>query len=329
MRRNFISNFFINLVCHDFWRKLVALFLALLLYLAIAPRTSEKREKSFANVPVHIELPGNLVNNSDDIPRVEVTLSGDMQMLDNIDPGTLYLRTVVNSDAVIPGELYTLRLRMGDLNGLPNGVRVSSISPRELPLTLERLIHKRVIVKPSYGSQEAMSRDYEISNCRLVPASVVLSGSARVLDSIQEVSTNAIPLDEQVTDNFEYRTALRLPPGVRSDISEVDAHVEVIKSVVSQTFEVGPVRIIQSAEHTRKFKVSDPTPGSLTVELRGQRSLLGRMHSREISVTVNLDSITQPGSYDLPVAVSLPTYVNDITVQSFSPATVRVTVVQE
>ena len=57
MRRNPFIQFFINLICHDFWRKLVALFLALLLYLAIAPRTSEKREKSFANVPVHVELP--------------------------------------------------------------------------------------------------------------------------------------------------------------------------------------------------------------------------------------------------------------------------------
>ena len=178
MRRNFLSRFFINLICLDFWRKLVALFLALLLYLAIAPRTSEKREKSFMNVPVHIELPGNLVNSSEDIPRVKVTLSGDIKTLDNIDPGALYLRTAVNSDAVIPDEPYTLRLRFGDLNGLPHGARVSSITPRDLSLTLERVIHKRIIVKPRYDSMDDMLQDYEIANCRLVPSSVVLSGPA-------------------------------------------------------------------------------------------------------------------------------------------------------
>ena len=53
----------LNFIRRDFWRKLVAVSLALLLYMAINQRISEKREKSFTNVPVNVELPSDLFLN--------------------------------------------------------------------------------------------------------------------------------------------------------------------------------------------------------------------------------------------------------------------------
>ena len=46
MRQNSRWTPIIDFFRRDFWRKLVAVFLALLLYMAIAPRTGEKQEKT-------------------------------------------------------------------------------------------------------------------------------------------------------------------------------------------------------------------------------------------------------------------------------------------
>ena len=89
----------LNFILRDFWRKLVALALALLLYMAINQRISEKREKSFTNVPVNVELPADLYLNNRSALMVKVTLSGNAKTLDDIDPGALRIRAEVHKES--------------------------------------------------------------------------------------------------------------------------------------------------------------------------------------------------------------------------------------
>ncbi|MBR2358630.1 MAG: hypothetical protein IKA65_11490 [Lentisphaeria bacterium] len=313
----------------DFWRKLVALFLALLLYLAIAPRTSEKREKSFTSVPVTIELPANLALSDNTVRRVKVTLSGNAKALDEIDPGALRIRTEVNGEGFIAGEPYQLRLRREDISGLVYGVKVESISPRDLVLDLEPVISKHLPIRPRYDSLGKLPQDYEIASVKFVPAKALISGPAKVLDSIQEIFTTPIPIDEQVTDSFEYRCNLRTPPGTRADRSEVEAQVEVVKAMTTHTFRAVPLLIIQSAERTRKFQVTSLEPETVTVIAGGPRGTLARMHSREINASINLDKIDKPGTYNLPVSITITNPTPGLSVKKFQPATAKVTVQQE
>ncbi len=329
MQKNRIGRFIIDFIRHDCWRKLVALFLALLLYWAIEPRTSEKREKSFSNVPVTIELPSKLSLSGSEVRKVKVTVSGNDKKLDEIDPGALRVRTEVDPESFIPGEPYQLRLRYDDVSGLVYGTHVTAISPRDLVLDLEPVIQKRVVVRPRYDSLANMPADYEISNVRFVPSSVVLSGPARVLESIQEIYTNPIPLDEQVTDSFEYRCSLRTPPGTSSDHREIEAQVEVNKVMTTHTFRSVPLLIIQSAERTRKFQVSELEPETVTVVVNGPRGTLARMHSREISASISLDNIDKPGTFNLPISITVNNPSKGVSVKSFQPAVAKATVIQE
>ena len=321
--------FIMDFIRRDFWRKLVALFLALLLYLAISPRTNEKREKSFINVPVNIELPSNLALSDNTVRRVKITLSGNAKDLDEIDPGALRIRTEVNSDGFIAGEPYQLRLRSEDISGLTYKVKVESISPRDLVLDLEPVVSKNLPIRPRYDSLGKLPQDYEIASIRFVPANVLVSGPAKVMDSIQEIFTTPIPIDEQVTDSFEYRCNLRTPPGTRANRSEVDAQVEVVKAMTTHTFRAVPLLIIQSAERTRKFQVTNLEPETVTVIAGGPRGTLARMHSREINASINLDKIDKPGTYNLPVSITITNPSRALSVKKFQPATAKVTVQQE
>lgn len=321
--------FIMDFIRRDFWRKLVAIFLALLLYLAISPRTSEKREKSFINVPVNIELPSNLALSDNTVRRVKITLSGNAKDLDEIDPGALRIRTEVNSDSFIAGEPYQLRLRREDISGLTYKVKVESISPRDLVLDLEPVVSKNLPIRPRYDSLGKLPQDYEIASVRFVPANVLVSGPAKVMDSIQEIFTTPIPIDEQVTDSFEYRCNLRTPPGTRANRSEVDAQVEVVKAMTTHTFRAVPLLIIQSAERTRKFQVTNLEPETVTVIAGGPRGTLARMHSREINASINLDKIDKPGTYNLPVSITITNPARALSVKKFQPVTAKVTIQQE
>jgi YbbR domain-containing protein len=323
--------FLIDFVCNDTWRKVVALFLALLLYLAISPRTSEKREKSFSNVPVEIELPANVALSSGERPKVKVTIHGNIKALDEVDPGLLRIRAEVHADAdrLIPGEAYLLRLRFDDVSGLPYGARVTSISPRDLPLNLERVVSKQLEVKARYDSQEKLLPDFDVTGVHFVPSKVLLSGPEQVLNSIKFIYTEPIPLSEQVTESFEYRAPLRIPQGTRSDHTKVDAYVDVTKAITTHTFRVGPLSINQSADSTRKFKVSDPFPNQVSVKLSGPRGTLAKLHNREISASVSLGHIDKPGTYELKVSVNIPNSAQGVTIRGVEPDRATVTVVQE
>ena len=275
------------------------------------------------------EIPPNIFLNDSESLRVKIKLSGNKKLLDEIDPGSLRIRADVYKENFIPGSPYKLRLRSDDVSGLVYGVRVEDISPRDLELNLEPVISKKVPIRPRYESLSKLPQDYEIVNVKFVPAYAVLSGPAQVMNSIQEVYTDPIPIDDQVTESFEYSCSLRLPGNVRSERKEFDARVEVVKAMTTHTFRSVPLLIIQSAERTRKFQVTLLEPETVTVVAGGPRGTLARMHSREINASISLDNIDKPGTYNLPVSITITNPAPGLSVKSFQPRTAKVTVQQE
>ena len=138
-----------------------------------------------------------------------------------------------------------------------------------------------------------------------------------------------IPLDEHVRFSFEHHCRLNTPPGIRSDRTEVAAHVEVVKALTTHTFRAVPLLIIQNAERTRKFQVTSLDPESVTVVANGPRGTMARMHSREFSASISLDKVDKPGTYDLPISANVSTPGDSVKIKSIHPVTARVTVLQE
>ena len=318
--------FIVNLFRRDCWRKLVALFLALLLYIAIAPRIGEKREKAFYNVPVHIELPPHLTLGNPELHKVKLVLSGHANALDDIDPGALNVRAVVHAEGVVPGQPYPLRLRFSDVSGLPRGVRVVSISPRDLPLDLEPIVRKTVPVRAEYAHADKL-QDYKIAGESFQHPTVVLTGSARDLERINEVTTNPIPLGPYVNRSFNYDCTLNIQSGVRANISKMKVFVRVNKDLTTKKRTV-PVNIVQSAEHTRKFKVVKQEPSTVTVEVKGTPSALALLRNSDIVASVNLETVDKPGTYALPIVITINNNQN-ITIEEQMSLQAQITVQQE
>ena len=97
----------------------------------------------------------------------------------------------------------------------------------------------------------------------------------------------------------------------------------------THTFRSVPLLIIQSAERTRKFQVSELEPETVTVVVNGPRGTLARMHGREISASISLDNIDKPGTFNLPISITVNNPSKGVSVKSFQPAVAKATVIQE
>ena len=329
MNQNSRWKFILNFFCNDLLRKVAAIILSVLLYMAVSQRVSPKEVQSFSDLPVRIDLPADYVMDRSESYLVKVTLRGDRKHLNELDVQGLQIHAAVSSEKVVPGRTYKLKLRPGDVEKLPSGIKVESISPDVLELDLQPITRRKFPIAARYDSLDKLPADYKIVNATFIPAEVELQGSAKQLQNIKKVYVSPIPIDEQATHSFDIRCELNIPSGLRSSHTSALAQVEIDKNFAEHNFSTVPLLIIQSAERTRKFQVTKLDPEHIAVTIHGPRGILGLMHSREISASISLDKIDKPGTYSLPVTVTVGRDNKDVRVKKFNPANARVTVVQE
>jgi hypothetical protein len=275
-------------------------------------------------VPVHIDLPPNLALSGSEMHKVKLILSGNADALDNVDPGALNIRAEVHAEGVVPGTPYPLRLRAVNVNNLPRGVKVISISPRDIPLELEPVISKPVRIEPHFSA--GLSQDYALDGVDFVPFGVVtVFGPAKLVNPINVIPTNPILLDKNVTRSFDTACTVKSIPGVRISRTEFTAKVRIRKILIEQKREI-PIKIFQSAESTRQYKISDPKPYCVNIKLKGTQSALAQLSDSDIVASINLDNIANPGTHTSPLKVNIAGNNPNVTVVECNPAMATVTV---
>ena len=106
-RRRSVFNWLYMLVRRDFWRKLIALFFALLLYFYVYNEI--RAPQKVDNVPVDIILPPELMD-VDPKPHF-VTLEVKSTRNSGVSPSALRGRAQVDYNRYIPGKPYILTLK--------------------------------------------------------------------------------------------------------------------------------------------------------------------------------------------------------------------------
>ena len=196
----------------DFWRKMIALFFALMIYAVVQDLQQDGR--TVTDVPVEVVLPPELVSIGAPEFRVTVRAKGPSRGLAQINPNDLRARVRVRYQDFIAGQPCKVRLTPDDFRSF-NGVRVTEIPSSEstLVLNLQRQVTRNVRIQPKFDKTRSLSRDYERREVRCIPAEVQVTGPEQILRSLKEVSTQPIPLDESVVESFETRVELEAPEG--------------------------------------------------------------------------------------------------------------------
>jgi YbbR domain-containing protein len=279
--------------------KFFSLVLAITLWFFVMGE--KKAEFSFADVPiVLINKPTDLIVAHQTAQSVNVRISGSRSVVATLSSNTI--NAFIDLDGAQPGK--TIYKNLIDSIKIPNGTKITSISPAELSLTLESTISKKVPVHLNLveGPQEG----YEVTHIAIQPEFVEVRLALSEAGKIKKVITEPLYLSG-VKEDIERELVLVLPGlDLPRSLSreKVKVSLSISEKIIEKTLSSIPVGVINSPYRTSL------TPSIIQMKVKCPYRLAEALSEDDISASIDLEGV-KPGKYlkkadiKLPGAVSL------------------------
>jgi YbbR domain-containing protein len=309
-----------RIIRHDLPRKLVALFFALVIWLAVSAQLSQTM--ALHNVPVTLEHDADTIIEGD-VPTVSVTVRGSPRSLELLNSTDIRLSARI--DLVTPGVYFTtVTISPRNVTHTPPGVRVVDIDREKIQVKVDRIETKRnvpVTVRFEGDLRESFRR----TRRAVVPASVDLRGPHRLLKEIEEVVTEPVLLDETVVQDFEQDAKLTTIPGVEPSTNVVHVTVYVARTSSSTAYQNLPMAVL--APPNLGLATTGELPG-ITVTIHGPQLALEKLSPQQIHPFVDLTAVKTAGQHTIPVQVWIDGD-SELAVRLVHPATVPLVLVKQ
>lgn len=284
--------------------KALSVVIAILLWLSVAGEQVVERSilvpLELVNVPAGHEL---VVNPP---PTVSVRIRGSSSVLSQLDQGAVV--AVLNAEAARPRRQFFGHLTPADVRA-PFGVEVLQVSPGMVPLQLDETLTKSIKVRVPIEGRPADGS--EVAAVTVTPPAVVVEGPASSVKPLNEAVTEAIDVSGLSAGVAETVTVRVDDPMVRLRAPQ-SARVAIEIRPVPITRLLSGVRV--EARNGKSRLAPGITPGTVSVEVRGQPATLGAMTTESVAAFADLAGLG-PGRYNLPVRVDLPPEVEIVRVQ--------------
>jgi len=164
---------------------------------------------------------------------------------------------------------------------------------------------------------------YRISDVRVYPAVVELSGPQRFIAEVNKIYTEDVDVDGQ-SESLSKRLALTIPSGIG-----ILGGVPDQKSFVTVTIEIVPILVAMSLELEVELNnlgegLDLIEPARVVVDVLGPIELISQLSPQLIMATVDLSELPA-GSHNVEVAVTLP---DGLTAEKISPLVIDLVVVE-
>ncbi|HUN56811.1 MAG TPA: CdaR family protein [Candidatus Binataceae bacterium] len=235
--------------------------------------------------------PGFLITNQHP-DNVHVQISGPRTLLSLIDPARLSLKIDLTNAGI--GQM-----QFGitpESFAVPRGTDVTSLTPSQVTLDVDRIVERNVPVKLTLSG--AVATGYEVKGASVTPATVTIKGPSKDVARIDAVATEPLAIDKATADDVGTVDLAALPGMVRLETEAVTANVSVGPILVEKQFRLIQVMIRNSAYRSRIV------PSRVSLTLHGPVLTLAKLDPKGIAY-VDADSVP-PGFYDLPVQLNLP-----------------------
>jgi YbbR domain-containing protein len=301
------------------WRRCIKNLPLRLLSLAIAAglwifvNAGQRSAFDELNIPINYRhLPGGLVIVNHPADWVKVQVNGTRTLLSLLNPERLTVR--LDLSGIGPGQAsYKINPTMFLV---PRGTTVTSVSPSEVILDVDRVVQRDIPVHVDVDGKPAPG--YEVAGAETKPATVMAIGPSRYVNTIAQIPTE--PLDIRgASADIERRVDLENPnAAVALTAMRVDAKVDVAEKISDREFRAVSVTVRDS---DYKFNVA---PTRATVTIRGPMLKLQGLDPNGLAY-VDAKELT-PGSHELPLQVELP---DGMQVVRSSPEKVRLRLYRE
>jgi YbbR domain-containing protein len=295
-QRRFIRLWVPGIIRNDFWRKLIALFFALLIYFMVSSRIGT--DIRIDNVPVSITIPAKLVNMNHQIPKVTVGVLGSKRQLNKLTASDIKISATVIENKFTPGIPYSLKLTDDNVT-TPFGVKIVKIEPQEIILTMEKVETRQVAVKADFDSNK-MPEDYIVGKVNVSPAEVWIRGAGSLIQNIKYIETAPVPLEYQ-TESFEYSASIPKNSNYNVSPQKVTVNVEIAKYLASRTIKAIPIKILESSNDADDMDVELLSTPHVDVTINGSRGKIVALKQDMIKPYVDISSLEDPGTYKVTV----------------------------
>ncbi|HWP41626.1 MAG TPA: CdaR family protein [Blastocatellia bacterium] len=297
--------------------KILALFITAVLWVSVAMRPVS--QITLRDVPIELRMApdsNRLIVSRHDPLSARVDLSGPRDVLDTLRSGEL---TVIADISNVEPGVRVIPLQL-DRSRLPSSVTEQGIEPRNIKVTIERVLERDVPVVARFDGEPPPG--YQVISKTIVPETVRIVGPASQVQEIAEVSTETISLYGK-TESFTQRakiyvgspTDLTAPSVDIKDYREVVLMVNIGELQKERTLERIPVTILNGPQGAAAI------PRTVTVMLTGAQSAIEQIKPEDISVFIDYQAGVR--EYTPRIVIS-PAYADKVSVRSFEPKRIRV-----
>ena len=263
-----------RLVVDDWKLILLALVITLGLWYAV---TTQRAPATVHLPPVPLEfiLPDNVEIGNDPPKSVEVMLEGSQSKLAEMNTRNLIARANVSD--LQPGDRVA---RLSDKNvemDLPEGVRITEVTPRSVTLHLEPVVERRIPVEVRFEGEPP--EGFRRLNVAVTPEEVRVNGPESHVQAIEKAYTETISLAGQRDSITLPQVAVDIPDHKVTPLDPtVSVRVEIVEEQSQRRFTNVPVRSAAGGP------VSPATAASVT--LRGPRSIVEALRPEDVRIVV-------------------------------------------
>jgi YbbR domain-containing protein len=253
----------------DWSLKLLSLAIAIVLWLLVTGQNEPVT--AHLNVQLNFIRPQSLEISNDPPRVVDVMLTGSRNKLDDLT--SLDLVATVDLSDQHAGER-VLRLADKAQIALPQGVKVDGFQPSAIPVRLEPIVERQVVIEPKLEGKPADG--FEVYSVQPSKGSVMLRGPESRVLALQKAATESIWLGGR-KESF---TA----PNVAIDVP--DPKVDLLEPVVSVDVEIGERRVEKTFSGVAVTGADGGRvqPASVSATLLGPASLVESLKAEELRV---------------------------------------------
>lgn len=293
-RPNRVEKLLRRIFLEDWSLKLLSLAIAIVLWLVVTGQNEPVT--AHVNVQLNFIRPQALEISNDPPRAVDVMLTGSRNKLDDLT--ALDLVATVDLSDQRAGER-VLRLADKAQIVLPQGVKVDGFQPSAIPIRLELILERQIVIEPKLEGKPADG--YEVYAVRPNKGSVTVHGPESRVSAIPKAMTESIWL----SGHKETFTA----SNVAIDLS--DPKVDLQDPVVNVEIEIGEKRIEKTFSGVAVSTPSGGTGPRATITVSGSPNVLNALKSEDLKIILRPD-----GGFDLA-----PQFQGNLTLKSakFAP----------
>jgi len=304
-----------RIIRRDLLRKLIAIFFALVIWLAISAQMRETSVLSNVEVTLDFDPTETIVQSG--IPTVNVTVRGSPRALEPLKSSDIRLVAVVPE--VTPGIHYCdIGISRRNVTHTPPGIRVVSLSKQKIQVKVDRK-ETRANVPVTVRFEGKVREGYRKTRCIVTPNAINLRGAHLLVKDIREVTTETIMLDDTMMQDFSMDVGLSTVDGVEMPRS-VRVEVWVAQAGGRSSYTDLPVSILTAPAY--QLEVVGQLP-HISLGVHGPENALSQLTPEQIHPFVDLSTIKAPGQHTCPIQVWVDGDTS-LLVQNINPAKISI-----